>query len=230
VQTAGITLPAVEPLNNIARSAIQGVAAILGGAQSLHIDSFDEAFSAPTEQAALVSLRTQQIIQNETNIVNTADPLAGSYYVEYLTDEMSRRINEYVAKIEEMGGLVKAVETGWLHTEIANHAYREQKAIENGEYKIVGVNCFKAEEAKAAEIEVFQYPETEKRMKARLAELRRNRDNEKVQASLKRVAEVCNSTENVMPAVKEAVKEYATLGEVENVFRKEFGLWRFPLI
>lgn len=230
VQTAGISLPAIEPLNNIARSAIQGLAAILGGAQSLHIDSYDEAFSAPTESAALISLRTQQILQNETNVCNTVDPLAGSYYVESLTEEMVKRINSYIEEIEKMGGLVKAVESGWLHHEIANHAYKEQKAIESGEHKIVGVNCFEAEEAQTAEIEVFEYPATEERQKAKLVELRKNRDNEKVKACLERVAEVCRGTENVMPAVKEAVVEYATLGEIQKVFRKEFGLWKFPLI
>ncbi|KJS16825.1 MAG: methylmalonyl-CoA mutase [Peptococcaceae bacterium BRH_c4b] len=230
VQTAGISLPAIEPLNNIARSAIQGLAAILGGAQSLHIDSYDEAFSAPTESAALISLRTQQILQNETNVCNTVDPLAGSYYVESLTEEMVKRINSYIEEIEKMGGLVKAVETGWLHQEIANHAYQEQKGIESGENKIVGVNCFNAEEAQSAEIEVFEYPATEERQKAKLIELRKNRDNEKVQACLNRVAEVCRTSENVMPTVKEAVREYATLGEIQKVFRKELGLWKFPLI
>ena len=140
VQTAGITLPATEPLNNIARSAIQGLAAVLGGAQSLHIDSFDEAYSAPTEKAALVSLRTQQIIQNETGVINTVDPLAGSYYVEYLTSELEKRMMDFIEKIEGMGGIVSAVEKGWLHRKISEYQFEYQCKIENGEIKVDGTS------------------------------------------------------------------------------------------
>lgn len=230
VQTAGITLTAKEPLNNIARSAIQGLAAILGGSQSLHIDSYDEAYSAPTEEAALVALRTQQILQTETNVVNTVDPLAGSYYVEYLTDEMVKRIKAYIAKIEEMGGLVSAVESGWLHTEIANYAYEYQKRVESGEQKIVGVNYFANEDRKTEDIDVFRYPETASRQIEKLKKLRETRDNQKVQQLLTTLREKCHTDENVMPYVIEAVKANATLGEIEEVFRQEFGLWKFPLV
>ncbi len=230
VQTAGITLTAVEPLNNIARSAIQGLAAILGGAQSLHIDSYDEAYSAPTEEAALVSLRTQQILQVETNVTSTVDPLAGSYYVEKLTREMAQRIRDYIAEIEAKGGLVAVTESGWLHKEISDFAYKQQKAIENGERKIVGVNYFPATEKKVPDIEVFRYPETESRQKAKLAELRAKRDQEKLDHALAVLRAKCHSDENIMPYVKEAVKLYATLGEIEEIFRQEFGLWQFPLI
>jgi methylmalonyl-CoA mutase N-terminal domain/subunit len=229
VQTAGITLTAVEPLNNIARSAIQGLAAIFGGAQSLHIDSYDEAFSAPTEEAALVSLRTQQILQTETNVTNTVDPLAGSYYVESLTQEMAKRIREYIALIESKGGLVAVTESGWLHREISDFGYQQQKEIESGERKIVGVNYFPAEEKKAANIEVFRYPETESRQKEKLVRLRADRDQSKLDAALSVLREKCHSNENMMPYVKVAVEAYATLGEIEEIFREEFGLWQFPL-
>ena len=229
VQTSGITLTAVEPLNNIARSSIQGLAAILGGAQSLHIDSYDEAYSAPTEEAALVSLRTQQILQGETNVVNTVDPLAGSYYVESLTREMAQRIREYIEEIERKGGLVAVTESGWLHREISDFAYMQQKAIENGEQKIVGVNHFPAEKKKAAEIEVFRYPETAVRQTEKLARLRKKRDQAKLDKALGNLREKCLSDENIMPYVKEAVLALATLGEIEEIFREEFGLWQFPL-
>ncbi|MHB1420224.1 MAG: acyl-CoA mutase large subunit family protein, partial [Bacillota bacterium] len=226
VQTAGLTLTAMEPLNNIARSAIQALAAILGGAQSLHIDSYDEAYSAPTEEAALVSLRTQQILQMETNVVNTVDPLGGSYYVEHLTREMVRRINEYIAKIENMGGLVSVVENGWLHQEIANNAYEYQKAVETGEYKVVGVNYFRAEEQKQQEIEVFRYPETASGQVAKLKKLRETRDNTAVEQALNALREKCHTSENLMPFTIDAVRVNATLGEIEEVFRKEFVLWQ----
>lgn len=229
VQTAGITLTAVEPLNNIARSAIQGLAAILGGAQSLHIDSYDEAYSAPTEQAALVSLRTQQILQVETNVINTVDPLAGSYYVEHLTAEMVKRIHAYINEIEKRGGLVACVESGWLHREISNYAYQQQKEIETGERKIVGMNFMKADNANFGDIEVFRYPETEQRQKAKLAKLRARRDQGHLDKAMETLREKCRTTENIMPYVMEAVRANATLGEIEKVFREEFGLWQFPL-
>ena len=155
VQTSGVSLTAIEPLNNIPRATIQGLAAVFGGAQSLHIDSYDEAYSVPTEMAALVSLRTQQIIQAETNVTNVVDPLGGSYYVENLTDQMEQRIYEYMEKIKSLGGLIKAVDMGWLHKEIADQAYEYQKATEEGENKIVGVNYYPSHEVQRP-IEVFK--------------------------------------------------------------------------
>ncbi|MGK7376945.1 acyl-CoA mutase large subunit family protein [Planococcus sp. 1R117A] len=229
VQTAGITLTKVEPLNNIARSAIQGLAAVLGGAQSLHVDSYDEAYSAPTEESALISIRTQQIIQTETNVINTVDPLAGSYFVEKLTQEMAQRIRDYVALIESKGGLVSVVETGWLHREISDFAYNTQKDIESGKQKIVGLNYFPSENNEA-KVEVFRYPETaEKRQREKLEKLRARRDNAKVEETLKALREKCHEDINLMPYIKDAVSAYATLGEVAEVFREEFGLWQFPL-
>jgi methylmalonyl-CoA mutase N-terminal domain/subunit len=230
VQTAGITLTKVEPLNNIARSSLQGLAAVLGGAQSLHIDSFDEAYSAPTEESALISIRTQQILQAETNVVNTVDPLAGSYFVENMTHEMAQRIRDYVKTIEDKGGIVSVVESGWLHREISDFAYNMQKDIESGKHKIVGLNYFPSEEQKKTEVEVFRYPEdAENRQKEKLNKLRKNRDNDKVETALNKLREKCHEDENLMPYIKEAVLEYATLGEIEEIFREEFGLWQFPL-
>jgi methylmalonyl-CoA mutase N-terminal domain/subunit len=170
VQTSGVSLTAIEPLNNIARSTIQGLAGVLGGAQSLHIDSYDEAYSVPTEMAALVSLRTQQIIQAETNVTNVVDPLGGSYYMENLTDQMEQRIYEYMEKIKSSGGLIKAVDTGWLHREIADQAYEYQKATEDATSKIVGVNYYPSDEVQRP-IEVFKYPNTEEKQRAKLKEL-----------------------------------------------------------
>jgi methylmalonyl-CoA mutase N-terminal domain/subunit len=230
VQTAGVTLPATEPLNNIARSALQGLAAVLGGCQSLHLDSYDEAYSAPTEEAALVSLRTQQIIQAETGICSTVDPLAGSYYVEKLTDEMVNRIFDYIQKIEDMGGLVKAVEDGWLHREISNYNLEYQKKIESGEMKIVGVNFQQSLESDVAPIEVFEYPETYTRQKEKLDKLRKERSDQKVKECMDVLRDMCHSEENLYPYCMDAVKNLVTLGEIEELFREEFGLWSFPLV
>ena len=230
VQTAGVTLPATEPLNNVARSAIQGLAAVLGGCQSLHIDSYDEAYSAPTVQAALISLRTQQIIQAETGVCSTVDPLAGSYFVEHLTDQMVDRIWAYIKKIEDMGGLVKAVEDGWLHREISNYNLEYQKKIESGETKVVGVNFQASQENETAPIEVFEYPETLTRQKAKLDKLRKERSDAKVKECKSILRDKCHSDENLVPFCLDAVKNLVTLGEIEELFREEFGLWAFPLL
>lgn len=231
VQTAGVTLPATEPFNNIARSAIQGLAAVLGGCQSLHIDSYDEAYSAPTTEAALISLRSQQIIQAETGVTNTVDPLAGSYYVESLTNQIVERIEEYIQKIDDMGGLVKAVETGWLHREISAYNWKYQKAIESGEYKVVGVNYMAAENKdQTRDIEVFEYPETVSRQKKKLERLRSERDAGAVASCLETLRKKCHTNENLYPYTIEAIKNLVTIGEIEEVFRQEFGLWTFPLV
>jgi methylmalonyl-CoA mutase N-terminal domain/subunit len=230
VQTAGVTLPATEPLNNVARSTLQGMAAVLGGCQSLHIDSYDEAYSAPTEEAALISLRTQQIIQAESGVCSTVDPLAGSYYVEYLTDEMCKRIEAYIQNLEDMGGLVKAVEDGWLHREISNYNLEYQKKIESGETKIVAVNYQASKETETTPIDVYEYPETLSRQKAKLDKLRKERSDHKVMESLAILRDACHSGENLMPHCINAVKNLVTLGEIEELFREEFGLWAFPLL
>jgi methylmalonyl-CoA mutase N-terminal domain/subunit len=228
VQTSGVSLTAIEPLNNIARSTIQGLAGVLGGAQSLHIDSYDEAYSAPTEMAALVSLRTQQIIQAETNVTNVVDPLGGSYYMENLTDQMEHRIYEYMEKIKSSGGLIKAVDMGWLHKEIADQAYEYQKATEDAKSKIVGVNYYPSDEVQRP-IEVFKYPHTEEKQRAKLKELRRKRDNPTVKKTLEELRGKCTSGENIMRYVMESVKARATIGEIADIYREAFGLWTFPL-
>ena len=228
VQTMGSSLTAQQPLNNIIRAAYQALAAVLGGAQSLHVDGYDEGLCIPTEQAAMVALRTQQILGYETNVMNTADPLGGSYYVEYLTNEMEKQIWEYMEKIDEEGGIVSATEKGWVHREISNSAYAYHKAIECGEMKVVGVNCFKVEEE--LPVEIFEVPETVEPQRAKLEKLRKERDYDKVKAALGKVREKCHQDENLMPWVMEAVKANATLGEITNIFREEFGIWRMPLI
>lgn len=228
VQTAGVSLTAQQPLNNISRAAYQGLAAVLGGAQSVHVDAYDEALCIPTEQAALVALRTQQILQFETNVVNTIDPLGGSYYVEYLTNEMERRVSEYMARIETMGGIVLATERGWLHKEIANSAHEYQAALESGELKMVGVNCFRMKEEPP--IEIFRISGTVEKQQAKLERLRKERNEAWTRACLDKLRQKCHSGENLMPLVLEAVKAEATLGEITNVFRQEFGAWKMPLM
>ena len=228
IQTSGITLPSIEPLNNIARAAIQGLAAVLSGAQSLHIDSYDEAYSAPTEKAALISLRTQQILQVETGVTKVVDPLGGSYLVEYLTDQMEKKISEFIDKIEAMGGIIKIVENGWLHQHIAEFSYRQQKDIEEGKLKIVGVNYLQGED-RGTPTEIFQYPETEKRQAEKLRRLRSERNSVLWRRAMEEVRKACKRSSNLMPAIIEAVKARATLGELHSVFKESFGLWSFPL-
>lgn len=228
VQTAGVSLAAQQPLNNISRAAYQGLAAVLGGAQSVHIDAYDEALCTPTEQAALVALRTQQILQYETNVASTIDPLGGSYYVEYLTNEIERRVSEYMAKIEVIGGIVSATEKGWVHTEIVNSANKYQQALESGELKMVGVNCFQAEEE--SPIEIFRTSGTVEKQRTKLERLRKERDEAQTKSCLNKIKEKCHSGGNLMPSVLAAVKADATVGEITDVFRQEFGVWRMPLM
>ncbi len=228
VQTAGITLPAIEPLNNIARAAIQGLAAVLGGAQSLHVDSYDEAFSAPTEQSALISLRTQQILQVETGVTKVVDPLGGSYFIESLTSQMESRIVGFLEKIKALGGIIASVESGWMHRLIADFAYEQQRAIESGKFPIVGVNYQPGESSQIPQ-EIFRYPETESRQKEKLRALKSQRDKNAWHKAMNNLRECCLQGGNLMPPVMEAVRARATLGEIQGVFRESFGLWEFPL-
>ncbi|RJX16565.1 methylmalonyl-CoA mutase [Candidatus Bathyarchaeota archaeon] len=229
VQTAGCTLTAQQPLNNIVRAAYQALAAILGGAQSIHVDAYDEALCTPTETSALIALRTQHILQEETNVVNTVDPLGGSYYVEYLTNEMEKKVFDYLEKIKEQNGIVEAVEKGWIHREILKTASEYQKSVETGELKIVGVNCYRVEEE--IPIEIFRpKPETVQIQRERLAKIKKERDKLKVQEALNKIREKCWTKENLMPYVLDAVRAYATLGEITNIFREEFGSWKPPYI
>ena len=224
-QTAGVSLTAQQPYNNVVRTALQALAAVLGGTQSLHTNSLDETYALPTEQAVTIALRTQQIIAHESGVDRVADPLAGSYYVEYLTDEMEKRALAYIARIDEMGGMLRAVEEGYPQKEIAESAFRYQREIENRERTIVGVNEFATEEE--VPIPILKIDESVARaQKARLEAVKAERSAEKVREGLLRVETACREGANVMPPVLEAVKAYATLGEICDIFRKVFGAYR----
>lgn len=228
VQTSGISLTSQQPLINIARAAYQGLAAVLGGAQSVHIDGYDEALCTPSELAALTALRTQQIIQYETNVASVVDPLGGSYYVECLTNELEKETWAYLARIEEQGGIVSVTRRGWTHREIARSALEYQQGIEEGTIKVVGVNCFT--EAELTPIEIFTPPETVERQRQKLDKLRRRRDQAKVQQGLDKLRDACRHNQNVYPAAIEAVDAGVTLGELTNIIREEYGTWVPPLI
>lgn len=229
VQTSGVSLFQQEPLNNIIRSAYHALAAVLGGTQSLHVDSYDEAYSVPTEQAALLSLRTQQIIQEETAITDVVDPLGGSFYVEALTAEVEKRILDEVDDIEQDGGYVTALEDGHLYKRITGYFTNQQRRIEEGDIKVVGVNAFPSE-AQLPPIDVFRYDQTfEKRQKARLEKLKMTRDNSKVESALSALLRACKSRENIFPYTLQCARVRCTEGEMFGVFKKAFGLWKPPV-
>ncbi len=229
VQTAGSTLTAQQPLNNIVRTAYQALAAVLGGAQSLHTNSYDEAICLPTAQAVLVALRTQHILQEETNVTSTVDPLGGSYYIEYLTKEIEKRVFEYLETIDAMGGLISAVEKGWVHSEVSKAMIERQKAVEKGELKIVGVNCYQTEEE--IPVEVFRpNPMAAEAQKEKLRKIKMERNNEKVKETLDELRKACEKNENVVYPTFKAVKAYATIQEISTVFREVYGIWTRPLI
>ena len=230
VQTSGVSLIQQEPLNNIIRASYHALSAILGGAQSLHVDSYDEAYSVPTAEAALLSLRTQQILQEETGITDVVDPLGGSYYVETLTDDIERRILDEVDEIERLGGYVSAVESGQLHRKISTYFTNQQKEIEQGEIKIVAYNRFKSESAPPP-INVFSYPEgVEEKQRARLTKLRLNRDSQKVESSLLALGEACRAGKNILPFSVACARARCTEGELFKVFKQAFGLWKPPAL
>ena len=224
-QTAGCTLTAQQPDNNIVRVTIQALAAVLGGTQSLHTNSRDEALSLPTEKSVQIALRTQQIIAHESGVANTIDPLAGSYYVEYLTKEIERRARDYIERIDRLGGALRAIETGFVQREIEESAYRYQKEIERGDRVVVGVNRFTVEE----EVPLRRLkvdPRVRERQMERLRALRERRDSERVSALLGRLEKAARSGENLMPLFIECVEAYATLGEICDVLRGVFGEYR----
>ncbi|HUS03961.1 MAG TPA: methylmalonyl-CoA mutase family protein [Dehalococcoidia bacterium] len=230
VQTSGVSLMRQEPLNNIIRAAYHALSAVFGGAQSLHVDSYDEAYSVPTEEAALLSLRTQQIIQAETGVTEVVDPLGGSFYVEALTNDIEARILDEVDEIERLGGYVAAIGKGWVHRKIADYFSREQSMIERGDIKLVGYNVYKAH-GELPPIEVFQYPQgVEERQKARLAKLRERRDNEKVNSALAALGEACNRKKNVVPYTVDCARAGCSEGEIFKVFKQAYGLWRPPVL
>jgi len=224
-QTAGVSLTAQQPYNNVVRTALQAMAAVLGGTQSLHTNSLDETYALPTEQAVTIALRTQQIIAHESGADRVVDPLAGSYYVEYLTDEMEKRALAYIQRIDELGGMLRAVEEGFPQKEISESAFRYQREIETKERVIVGVNEFASGEE--APIPILKIDESVARaQKARLAAVKSERNPGRVAETLAGVERACREGANVMPPILEAVKAYATLGEICDVFRKVWGQYR----
>ena len=228
-QTAGVSLTAQQPENNIVRTAYEALAAVLGGTQSLHTNSMDEAMALPSERAVKIALRTQQILAEETGVTNTVDPLAGSYFVESLTNELEREALEYFEKIEALGGVIPAIEKGFQQREIADAAYRYQRQVQSGELRVVGVNCYVEQEPSRIELLKIT-PEVERRQLARLAEVKAARDPCRVADALAEVRAAARGGDNLMPVFLKAVKAYATLGEIMGVLREEFGEYREPAI
>jgi methylmalonyl-CoA mutase N-terminal domain/subunit len=224
-QTAGVSLTAQQPYNNVVRTALQAFAAVLGGTQSLHTNSLDETYALPTEEAVTIALRTQQIIAFESGADRVVDPLAGSHYVEYLTDEMEKRALDYIRRIDEMGGMLRAVEEGFPQKEIAESAYRWQREIEAGDRVVVGVNRFQSEGEEP--ISILKIDESVARSQTeRLRAVRAERSAARVEQALAGVERACRDGSNLVPPCIEAVKAYATLGEISDVFRKVWGAYR----
>jgi methylmalonyl-CoA mutase, N-terminal domain len=227
-QTAGVSLTVQQPLNNIVRVAIQALAGVLGGTQSLHTDAYDEALALPTDQAALIALRTQQIIAEETGVANTVDPLGGSYFIESLTKKMEDGALDYFAKIDAMGGMVEAIEKGFPQREIQESAYQYQKSVERGEQTIVGVNKFQMEDEQTqVPILVINEAVREHQLQ-RLEQARAKRDNGSVANALEKLKTAAAAGDNTMPATIEAVRAYATLGEICDALRDVYGLYEEP--
>ena len=227
-QTAGVSLTVQQPLNNIVRVAIQALAGVLGGTQSLHTDAYDEALALPTDRAALIALRTQQIIAEETGVVNTVDPLGGSYYLESLTQKMEDEALEYFRKIDGMGGMVAAIEKGFPQREIQDSAYQYQKAVERGEQVIVGVNKYEMTD-EPAEVPILVIDESVRAHQVeRLEQTRARRDNGAVKNALNKLQQAAHKNENTMPATIEAVGAYATLGEICSSLRDVYGVYEEP--
>ena len=230
IQTSGVSLFREEPLNNIIRAAYHALAAVLSGTQSLHVDTYDEAYSVPSEKTLLPSVRTQEIIERETQVTQVVDPLAGSFYVEALTSEIEERVLDELAEIEKMGGITEAVESGWLHRKIANFIEKEHQAIETGEIEVVARNIYKAREVELPPIEVSVYrEEVARQMKAKLERIRQTRDNEKVSNCLKAIVEACKRGDNVTYYCLEAARANATKGEMRRAFTEAFGRWKPPM-
>jgi len=224
-QTAGCTLTAQQPDNNVVRVAFQALAAVLGGTQSLHTNSRDEAFALPTEDSVRIALRTQQLIAYESGVADMVDPLGGSYAVETLTNEIEKRAMEYIEKIDAMGGAIKAIETGYIQGEIAESAYQYQREIEGKSRIIVGVNQFQTKEKPLKDILRIQ-PEVEIYQKEKLSKVKRERDNGKVKEILASLKKAAQGTDNLLPPILEAVRAYATLGEISDTLREVFGEYK----
>jgi methylmalonyl-CoA mutase N-terminal domain/subunit len=226
VQTSGCTLTAQQPLNNITRTTIQALAAVLGGTQSLHTNSFDEALALPSEEAVRVALRTQQIVAHESGATNTIDPVAGSYYLETLTNEMEQKAMDYIQKVDDMGGAIVAIEKGFFQKEIADSAYKYQREIDEKKRTIVGVNDYQIQ-GRESHIELLRVdPKAEEEQLLGLQKLRRERNSKKVEETLNKLQHSAEKKANLMPMIIDAVKAYATLGEICEVLRKVYGEYK----
>jgi methylmalonyl-CoA mutase N-terminal domain/subunit len=228
-QTAGSSLTAQQPENNIVRVAIQGLAAVLGGCQSLHTNSLDEALALPTEDAALIALRTQQIIAHETGVTNTVDPVAGSYAIEKLTNEIEAGAIAYIEKIDAQGGVLRSIESGYIQGEIQEAAYDYQHAVETKEQIVVGVNDFVAEEERSIPTLRID-PEVERAQVVRVQSLRAKRDSSRTGAALAELERRASTTENLLPAILNAVEAYATVGEISDTLRRIFGEYQESVV
>ena len=221
-QTGGSTLTAQQPENNIARVTIQALSAVLGGTQSLHTNGYDEALNLPTEKAAKIALRTQQIIAHESGVTSTVDPLAGSYYVEHLTDTLEAEAMKLIKLIDEMGGSVAAVEAGWMQEQIARSSYEAQKSIESGEQIVVGVNAFTSDETES--MPSFKINDSIRvQQSEKIAHLKATRNDEIFSSAIKNLDEACTTENNLMPHILDCVEAYATLGEIADILRNRFG-------
>jgi methylmalonyl-CoA mutase N-terminal domain/subunit len=230
VQTSGVSLTRQEPLNNVVRAGYHALAAVLGGVQSLHVDSFDEAYSVPTEEAALLSLRTQQILQEETGVTQVVDPLGGSFYVEALTDEMEARILAELDTIENLGGYVTTIKEGWIHRQISDYFRKERELTESGQTRVVAENIYQTK-ADLPPVNVFRYPQgVAERQQQRLEKLRNSRNNQKVSAALGSLEAACRNGANILPLAVECADVGCSEGELFAVFKKAFGLWKPPVL
>jgi len=228
-QSSGCTHTTQEPLNNLVRIAYQVMACALGGAQSVHANGFDEGLCLPTEDSMLLSIRTEQILQQETNITNTVDPLGGSYYIESMTNRIEEKALEYVTEVESNGGVVDALESGWVHNQFLKAITDHQRKIANGERVVVGVNRFRLSQEHYKAPIFRPNPRAAEIQSAKLRKLKQGRDNQQVARALKSLKQVTAEGANIMPSVMEAVRSYATLGEICNVWRELYGLWRIPM-
>ncbi len=225
-QTGGSTLTAQQPENNVVRVAVQALSAVCGGAQSIHTNSFDEALALPTEHAARIALRTQQLLAHEAGGTDTADPLGGSYFIESLTDELEARARELIARVDELGGAVAAVEQGFVQGEIDDSAYRYAQEVEAGERVIVGLNRYEERATESEEIELHRIdPEAERRQHERTARVRAERGAAEADAALARVLQAARGTENLLPPMRDALRARCTIGEICDVLRGEFGMY-----
>jgi len=225
-QTAGVSLTAQQPENNIVRVTLQALAAVLGGTQSLHTNSYDEALALPSEEAVRIALRTQQIIAEESGVANVVDPLAGSYYVEHLTNKLEEEAYEIFAKIERLGGVVAAIEKGWFQQQIADSAYRFQRRVMNGDYRVVGVNAYAGPDEKTATNILKVNPEVQRRQIERVRQVRQERDQVAAAAALAELRRASQTGENLVPHIIECVRNYCTVGEICGMWRELWGEYR----